>query len=140
MSISSSLACPQTLTTTFRFLYAGKSAFLGVGNLTTQQVTDNVNLDKVWVLSLPASVWFKADYAPKQTRWKHTCNIVGNRQMLSIGGIDPNDANLGSISQDPINQGLQVFDLSDMKWISGYDASAAPYQSPKVVKDWYHGK
>ena len=60
--------------------------------------------------------------------------------MLSIGGIDPNDANLGVISKDPIAQGLQVFDLTDMKWTSTYNAGAAPYQSPKVVKDWYDAK
>jgi len=123
-----------------RFLYAGKLASLGAGNLTEQQVTDNTNLDEIWVLSLPAFVWFKADYAPRQTRWKHTCNVVGNRQMLSIGGIDPNDANHVSISKDPIAQGLQVFDLTNMRWTSGYDAGAAPYQSPKVVKDWYNAK
>lgn len=60
--------------------------------------------------------------------------------MLSIGGLDPNDANLGSTSKDPIAQGLQIFDLTEMRWTSGYDAGAAPYQSPKVVKDWYNAK
>jgi hypothetical protein len=110
------------------------------GNLTNAQVSENTNLDEVWVLSLPAFVWFKANYAANQTRGRHTCEIVGNRQMLSIGGTDPNDANVGQLTKDPMAQGLQIFDLTRMAWTSGYDANAPPYQSPQVVKDWYAAK
>lgn len=66
------------------------------------------------------------------------CQVVGNRQMLSVGGNNPLDANSETTSKDPMAQGLQIFDLSDMTWSSSYDAHAAPYTTPQVVKDWYN--
>lgn len=130
--------CSQVVTTRRSFLYGGSTPFL-TETLTDGQMTGNVDLDEVWVFSLPAFVWFKADYMPQNARSGHTCNVVGNRQMLSVGGLDPNDQQAGP-SQDPLAQGLGVFDLTEMAWTSGYDANAASYQSPKVVKDWYNAK
>ena len=66
----------------------------------------------------------------------YSCHLVGNRQMLSIGGIDATESQ-GNDSVDPAAQGLQIFDLTEMRWSHQYDAGAAPYQSPQVIKDWY---
>ena len=60
--------------------------------------------------------------------------------MLSIGGFNPLDVNNEVKSIDPIPQGLQIFDLTEMTWSSKYDANAAPYTTPQVVKDWYQIK
>ncbi|KAL8684626.1 MAG: hypothetical protein Q9218_008211 [Villophora microphyllina] len=65
------------------------------------------------------------------------CEIVGNRQMLPIGGRNPLDDGQGILSPDPKKRGLQIFDLTEMRWIDWYDADAAPYRTPQVVKDWY---
>jgi len=93
-------------------------------------------LDAVYVLSFPAFVWHKADYYPGRTRVKHSCNLVGKRQMLAIGGVNPG----GSMwsPPDPWAQGLNIFDLTEMKWMERYDAHAKDYVTPAVVKSWYN--
>ena len=121
------------------FVYGGQNNPAG-GNLTATQVTQNKELDSLYVLSLPAFAWFKANYTAANPRDRHTCQVVGNRQMLSIGGLNPLDQNTGTYSVDPMAQGLQIFDMTEMTWSSSYDAQAAPYTSPQVVKDWYQQK
>ena len=37
----------------------------------------------------------------------------------------------------PWDQGLGVFDLSDLAWKDAFNASAAPYVTPQVVKSYY---
>ncbi|KAF5254883.1 hypothetical protein FANTH_379 [Fusarium anthophilum] len=89
----------------------------------------------VWVLSLPAFKWFKAEVdGPK--RGMHGCALVGKRQMLSIGGNNWGK-NEGWKDKDPWTQGIGILDLPSLTWSSEYDAEAADYESPKVVKDWY---
>lgn len=107
-------------------------------NLTSSEKNANEALDEVWVLSLPAFAWFKANYSSSATRYRHTCNLVGKSQMLSLGGLDPNDQR--SLSVDPAPQGIRMFDLTAMRWSQGYNASAEPYVSPQVVKEWYSNK
>ena len=127
------------------FIYGGVTVFSagpnsdGIGgNLTQQMVASNTALDEVWVLSLPAFAWFKANYTAETNRWRQSCNVVGNRQMITVGGQNINDQNLGQQSRDPFVQGVGIFDLTEMTWSSGYDAHAAPYVTPQVVKDWYN--
>ena len=108
-----------------------------VANLTAQQITDFTTYDAVYILSLPAFVWFKADYTPQYPRFRHTCEVVGTRQMLSIGGHPFIDNNLGIYSRDPFLQGLGIFDMTDLQWKSKYDAGAEDYKTPRVIKDWY---
>ncbi|KAL8632441.1 hypothetical protein Q9189_001816 [Teloschistes chrysophthalmus] len=107
------------------------------GDLLPNQVKENIDLDSVYVLSLPAFAWFRADYPANHSRYFHSCEVVGNRQMLSIGGRNPLDDGQGILGPDPIRHGLQIFDLTAMKWSDRYDANAAPYTTPRVVKDWY---
>ena len=38
---------------------------------------------------------------------------------------------------DPWPQGLGVFDITDLEWKDRYDASAGPYQTPEMVKQYY---
>lgn len=72
----------------------------------------------------------------------HSCNVVGNRQMAVIGGIviQPGDSNsvftVSGGTPDPWDQGIGIFDLSDMQWKNSYDASAASYVTPDVVKSY----
>ncbi|KAF5593232.1 kelch repeat [Fusarium subglutinans] len=89
----------------------------------------------VWVLSLPAFKWFKAEVdGPK--RGMHGCALVGKRQMLSIGGNNWGKDE-GWKDKDPWTQGIGILDLPSLTWSSEYDAEAEDYESPKVVKDWY---
>lgn len=59
--------------------------------------------------------------------------------MLSIGGLDASVKN-ADVMADPMAQGLEIFDLTEMAWSDRYDADAAPYKTPQVVKDWYSVK
>ena len=70
-------------------------------------------------------------------QYTNRCHVVGNSQMLSIGGQDATYINNASKLIDPIPQGLEVFDLIKMTWGDQYDVNAAPYKSPQVIKDYY---
>ena len=96
----------------------------------------------VYVLSLPAFNWQKQDYTPTFGRFIHTCNVVGNRQMVVVGGITATiDSGLDNAPPDPWSKGLGIFDLTAMEWKTEYNADAASYVTPQVVKSWYqqHG-
>ncbi|KAK3985859.1 hypothetical protein QBC44DRAFT_361980 [Cladorrhinum sp. PSN332] len=93
--------------------------------------------DKVYVLSLPGFVFFKAA-VPSTPRISHACVLAGRRQMLSIGGTDAlSDGYHNILDPYPWLQGLGIFDLSSLNWSSSYDANADEYESPEVVNQWY---
>jgi hypothetical protein len=60
--------------------------------------------------------------------------------MVVVGGKQPLLPDSSQIT-DFLSQGFGIFDLSDMEWKDHYDAAAAPYVTPDVVKSWYseHG-
>ncbi|KAI1421022.1 hypothetical protein F5Y12DRAFT_67382 [Xylaria sp. FL1777] len=94
---------------------------------------------EVYVLSLPGFVFFKGpDDAPPRS--DHQCVVVGKggRQMLSMGGVDgENRTFTAPTTADPWTYGLGVLDMTELKWTDSYDADAADYDSPAVVKQWY---
>lgn len=58
--------------------------------------------------------------------------------MLSIGGNVATMAYPDSLyDPDPWSQGLGVIDLPSMSWASSYNANAADYDFPDMVKDWH---
>lgn len=85
------------------------------------------------MLSLPSFVWFKADYTPQQNRYYHTCQVVGSRQMLTFGGIDWAQT---IVQPDIFELGIGIFDMTAMQWSDSYDATAAKYETPTVIKDY----
>lgn len=101
------------------------------------QAEVNIALDEVSVLTLPGFYWAKATYEAKYPRTEHSCNLVGHRQMLVIGGYDPSRANSSDKLKDPWSQGLGIFDLTDMRWKDGYNANAGAYTSPDNIKGYY---
>ena len=60
--------------------------------------------------------------------------------MLTIGGLSPLDAGKDTMSKDHEANGLGLFDLTNLTWIDGFDADAAPYKTPQMIKDWYREK
>lgn len=38
---------------------------------------------------------------------------------------------------DPWVTALGIIDVSGLKWVDRFDASAAAYESPQMVQDWY---
>ena len=113
------------------YMYGGYGSILGPAN---QQY------DEVWVLTLPSFTWQQLDSNHKSPRIGHTCHLVGKRQMLSIGGVDPSMTD-GWKGPDYTNwNGLGVYDLSAATWSSGFNASADAYQRPVAVQSWYDSK
>lgn len=45
-----------------------------------------------------------------------------------------------SDNSDPWEQGLGIFDMTQLQWTNGYDAEAATYQTPQVVSKWFSQK
>ena len=54
-----------------RFIYGGR-VNQNDGELLEAQIQQNIDLDEVYVLSLPAFAWFRADYPAKYPRYYHT--------------------------------------------------------------------
>ena len=42
------------------------------GELLPNQIQQNIDLDAVYVLSMPAFAWFRADYQPEFPRYYHS--------------------------------------------------------------------
>ena len=122
---------PANIGTYEIYMYGGYGGILGPGSQM---------YDELWVLSLPAFTWIQLDSSHKSARIGHTCHVVGNRQMLSIGGVDATQEDPWSTPDLTNWNGLGVFDMSAAKWTSGYDAGAAPYQRPQVVQSYYDKK
>lgn len=108
------------------------------GGLNHQKYNGSTNTtssfyETIHVLSLPLFQWSLVA-VPKYNiaRYAHSCNVVGNRQMLAIGGIMKNiDHSYNALVPyelcDPSIL-YQVFDLTAHEWTDGYNASAAPYE------------
>ncbi|KAF6236380.1 hypothetical protein HO173_005471 [Letharia columbiana] len=120
------------------FLYGGQVGSNIYDNSSASQ-SINAGLDEVYVLSLPSFVWFKANYTSSDPRMFHTCNIVGNRQMLSIGGLNPSAASWSAAINDTdlFWEGVKVFDLTALQWTNHYNVTAAPYLAPSPVAAHY---
>jgi hypothetical protein len=118
-------------------MYAGSPAApYGFSTTFTPTVlADLMQFDEVYVLTLPAFTWFKADYPAQLTRAWHTCHTVGN-QMISFGGLDPSDGSLSS-SDDPFPNGIGIFDMTTMQWTTNFDPNTK-YQAPDVVNNYYY--
>ncbi|KAI9150854.1 Kelch repeat-containing protein [Paramyrothecium foliicola] len=84
--------------------------------------------DDFWVLSLPGFRWFQINVR-SPFRHGHSCALVGNSQIISVGGHGDD--------VDPWKQSLGVFDLSTLTWSDRFDPDAAAYKPPKVIEDWY---
>ena len=88
----------------------------------------NIVNNAVFVLSLPAFHWLQSEYTPTLGRRGHSCSVIGNRQMVSVGG---HIGQTNAFAPDPWDQGLGVFDMSAMEWKDSYDPNAAAYTSPE---------
>lgn len=98
--------------------------------------------DTLYILSLPAFHWFKSTVRSGDPRIYHTCNIAGNSQMLSVGGINLSLSS-GDITDEQINTtdpytlGIKVFNLNSLTWTDTFDPSAGAYVAPRLVQDYY---
>lgn len=120
------------------FVYAGWAGRLG---------NQALPYDEMYILTLPAFQWIKVPYAPAKPRHGHTCETVGKRQMLVIGGVDtlqdeatnaaPTLDQVTFSTRDQFSQGLAIFDMTTLTWSGQYDADAAAYEQSDPVKNYY---
>ena len=93
--------------------------------------------DEIWVLSLPSFTWTMV-YSGIAPRFAHTCHLVGNRTLLTVGGIASitQKSGLRDTNATPCDwesKGLAVMDLTDITWGSVYEAHAPAYGVPLEV-------
>ena|SRR5947207_4406102 len=101
--------------------------------------SDTTDKSIVFILSLPAFQWFRISNSTtemRKMRNSHSCQVIGNRQMVVIGGINVQESSGGQIA-DIWTNGLGIFDMTSLKWVSMYNASAEPYVQPEPVKQHY---
>ncbi|CAG9954564.1 unnamed protein product [Clonostachys rosea f. rosea IK726] len=111
------------------FIFAGNGPSSGV--------------EKICILSLPGFYWFcpKEFGVDSDIRARHRCARVGNRQMISVGGVKDWFINNDTWkSPDTFPNGIGIFDLTELKWKDEYDPDAKPYESPQIVQEWYARK
>ncbi len=91
----------------------------------------NTYYDEVWILSLPSFVWVQI-YSGTSPRYSQTCHVLGNRQMVIVGGSDTSNLLSGC---DWLTKGVGVMDMSEITWGSTFDPNANPYTVPdEIVK------
>lgn len=69
---------------------------------------DEEGYKDVYILSLPAFRWFKANAAVDVRRASHTCSVIGKRQMISIGGRLPSSRRSLGREPDPWSSGIMA--------------------------------
>ena len=125
---------------TYSFVYGGHNdSYINGHDIPEQSLqSQQIGFNHTYVLSLPGFNWFKVNDTSAKPRTGHTCELAGNRQMISIGGLDPTSNPTVNFSDADTNpQGLGVFDMVQLKWTNEYDANAAPYTSADPIKAWY---
>ncbi|EAW07453.1 putative cell wall anchored protein [Aspergillus clavatus NRRL 1] len=88
----------------------------------------NGTYDQIYVLSIPSFTWTKI-YEGTSPRYGHTCHLVANRQMVSVGGASSD--NLSTCDWE--YKGVAMYDLSTLTWGSVYNALAPEYEVPAAI-------
>ncbi|KAJ5621744.1 hypothetical protein N7528_006527 [Penicillium herquei] len=97
------------------YLYGGK------GNSTVY--------DQMYILSIPSFEWVKL-YEGSSPRYGHTCHLVAQSQMLTVGGVEYEDITENCDWED---KGVAIMNLRDSTWGSVYNANAGEYLVPSKV-------
>ena len=124
-----------------RLVYGGHDDSLVDGSVTpdTNETQHQSSFNQIYVLSLPGFVWFKANDTSGPAKYGHTCENIGNGQMVSIGGLDPSNEFFAAVKDaDPFPQGLGIFNMVNLSWAQSFYSDAGPYTAPDVVKEWYN--
>ena len=96
--------------------------------------------DEIWLLSLPSFTWIKV-YSGRAPRVGHTCHSVGNRTMLTVGGIVDIREGQGQLELcDFDTGGVSDFDMSDLVWHGGFNATTPAYEVPDPLVSTIGGR
>jgi hypothetical protein len=87
----------------------------------------------VYILSIPSFTWFSAGKTIDKRRVTTACEIIGNRQLLVLGGSDPTvSPKAQKYATDPWIRGMKIFDLTALEWTQNYNGveDKAPVPAP----------
>lgn len=87
--------------------------------------------DDVWVLSLPQFRWTQV-FSGSRPNYGAACHLVGNKQMIQLGGIDNRTTCKGAPR-------VAHYDLSNLKWVKTFDKDDEAFKVPKAVWQWIGG-
>jgi hypothetical protein len=87
--------------------------------------------DDMYILSLPSFTWVKM-YSGESPRYGHTCHLVANRQLLTVGGALDLNFTKGC---DWETKSVGIMDLSTKTWGSVFNAHAQPYEVTQDLVD-----
>lgn len=90
------------------------------------------DMGTIYILSLPSFTWTKT---AATTAWRYVnhCRIIGQSQMLNIGGIQYNFT-----EADTFPSGLGIFDLNTQTWTTSYDPNSDAYSPPSSISGLYN--
>ncbi|KAK8908496.1 hypothetical protein QC760_002871 [Botrytis cinerea] len=92
----------------------------------------SVSYDDVFVLSLPSFTWIQVyESVPGSPRFGHTCHLVGNRQMLTVGGAQKKYSSYC----DWESSGVAIYDMYALSWKSTFYHDANKYIVPENITD-----
>jgi hypothetical protein len=100
--------------------------YMATGRSTVQ------SYDDIWVLSLPQFLWTQV-YTGVRPTYGATCHLVGKKQMLVLGGKGDHPSICAQGNY------VWLYDLTNLKWMPGYDLDDAEFRVPKAVWDWIGG-
>lgn len=93
--------------------------------------TEDGAYNNMWILSLPSFKWIRVYNVAENNsdipgaRTSHTCQMIGRRQMVVIGG-----ARSAAAHRLCDTKSVFVFDMSALRWKSEYDPSEPAYELP----------
>ena len=93
---------------------------------------------EVYRPTIPGFSWFQAGSTPHRV-FNILVKLLWVDKLISIGWLEKGEILISQrlAAPRPIQPGHQLFDMTDMIWLSAYDKNATTYQSPDGVKDWY---
>jgi hypothetical protein len=78
----------------------------------------------MWILSVPSFRWVCVDVDSPACK-SLGCTVVGQRHMLTYGGVPSGVEEGDNDPCDQENYGLRLFDMSNLTWTTQYNGSAA---------------
>ncbi|KAJ5314466.1 Major facilitator superfamily domain general substrate transporter [Penicillium atrosanguineum] len=85
--------------------------------------------DQTYVLTIPSFTWIKL-LEGISPRYGHTCHLVANSQMLTVGGIRYDSITKGC---DWETKSVAILNLNNTQWGQVYDPDAGEYTLPSQI-------
>lgn len=89
---------------------------------------NDTGFDDVYVLTIPSFTWTPVFTDGASPRWGHNCHLVGNRQLVTVGGNITN-----SRKCDWERKGLAFLDMTTITWGSVFLTNTTGFEVPQKL-------